>query len=112
MQLERDRADGTHIGGDVFARRTVTTRRGTHQHAVFIKNADRQTVQLQLAAPAQRITAFQTILDALVKRQETLFIKDVIQGQHRDFVAYLTESTQRFRTDALRRESGVINSGC
>ena len=102
LQLQRDRTDGAYVGGNVFTRRTITPRRGTHQHTVFIEKADRQTIQLQLAAPGQGVAAFEAILHALVKREEALFIKDVIQRQHWDFMTYLTESTQRLRAHALR----------
>jgi hypothetical protein len=49
-QLQRDRADGTHVGGNIFAGGAIATGRRLHQHAVFIENTDRQAVQLQLAA--------------------------------------------------------------
>ena len=103
LQLQRDRADGTHVGGDVFARRTVATRCGTHQHAVFVEKTDRQAIQLELAAPGEGVAAFQTILHALVKREEALFIKYVIQRQHRHLRAHLAESAQRLSADALGR---------
>ena len=101
LQLQRDRADGTHVGSDVFARRTVATRCGTHQHAVFIEKTDRQAIQLQFAAPGESVAAFQAILHALVKREKALFIEDVIQRQHRYFMTHLAESAQRLSADAL-----------
>ena len=97
LQLQRDRADGTHVGRNVFTRRAVATRRGTHQHAVFVEKTDRQAIKLQLAAPGESVAAFQTVLHALVKREEALFIKDVIQRQHRYFMAYLAERSHPAR---------------
>jgi pantothenate kinase type III len=111
-QLQRDGANGTHVGGNIFAGGAIATGRRLHQHAVFIENADRQAVQLQLAAVGQVIAAFQAILYALVEREEALFIKDVIQRQHRHFMADLAESASGAAPTRWVGESGVISSGC
>ncbi len=101
LQLQRDRANGAHVGGNVFPRGAIPSGRGTHQYAVFVEKADCQAIQLQLTAPGQRVVAFQAILHALVKRQEALFIEDVIQRQHRYFMTYLAECPQRLGANAL-----------
>ncbi len=103
MQLKRDGADGTHIGGNVFAGRTVTAGGGAGHHPVFVQNADGQAIQFQLAAPAQGIGLLQTVLDAFVEGEEAPFIKDVIQRQHGHFMAHLAEKGQWRGADTLGR---------
>ncbi|MNV07860.1 hypothetical protein D3C71_983120 [compost metagenome] len=112
-QLKWYCADGPHVGGDVFTGCAIAARGGAHQHAIFIQDTHRQTVELQLTAPCQRFSAFQSVLHALVEGKETLFVKDVIQRQHRHFMTHLAERGQRSRTHALRRrirgdEIGVL----
>ena len=101
MQLQRNGADSTHVGGNILTGGAVAARRRADQHAIFIKNAHRQAIKLQLTAPGQLIAAVQAVLNALVERQEALFVKNVIQRQHRHFVANLTKGRQRPCTDAL-----------
>ena len=93
MQLQRDRAYGTHVGGDVFPGSAITARCGTDQHAVFVEDADGQAIQLQLTAPGQGVAAFESILHTLIKGEKALFIEDVIQREHRHFMTYLAERT-------------------
>ncbi|SAJ28079.1 Uncharacterised protein [Enterobacter cloacae] len=45
-QFQRDRTNSAHISGDVFPGSAVAARCGTHHHAVLIKNANGQTIQL------------------------------------------------------------------
>ena len=50
VELERNGADGAHIGGHVVALGAVATGHGADEHAVFVLQADAQPVKLQLAA--------------------------------------------------------------
>ena len=45
VELERNGADGAHIGGHVVALGAVTTGHGADEHTVFILQADAQTIE-------------------------------------------------------------------
>ena len=103
MQPERDGADGSHVRGNILAGGAVAAGRRLHQHAVFVENAHRETVELQLAAVDERVSAFQAIQHPLVEGQKALFVKHVVQRQHRHFMADLAEGGQWRRPYALSR---------
>ena len=93
MQLEGDSANGSHIGGNILAGGTVAAGRGLHQYAVFVENTHREAVELKLAAVGEIVSAFQAILYPLVEGEKALFIKHVVQRQHRHFMADLAEGS-------------------
>ena len=50
MELQWHGTNGLDIGGDIVALGTVATGDRTNQHAVFVLEADAQSIELQLAA--------------------------------------------------------------
>ena len=101
MQFQRNRANSTDVRGDVFAGGAITTGRRTDQNAILIQNADGKAIKLQLTAPGDFFVTFQTIQYAFVESEKTLFIKNVVQRQHRYFMTDLAEGCQRRCTYAL-----------
>ncbi len=91
MQLEGDGANSSHVRGNIFASGAVAAGCRLHQHAVFVENAHREAVELKLAAVGKMICAFQAILYPLVEGEKALFVKHVIQRQHRHFMADLAK---------------------
>ncbi|VTN81339.1 Uncharacterised protein [Klebsiella pneumoniae] len=101
MQLEGDGANSSHVRGNIFAGGAVAAGCRLHQHAVFIENAHREAVELKLAAVGKTICAFQAILYPLVEGEKALFVKHVIQRQHRHFMADLAKGGEWRRPHPL-----------
>ena len=111
LQPERHIADGAHIAADILAGAAVATGGATHQLAVFVAQADRQTIELGLAAvrhlgaAAEQITAWQVeaLAYAAIKVQQVIIVKGVAKTQHRHFVTHLAKGAQRLAAHPLGR---------
>ena len=55
VQIMGNFRDGHHVGGDIFARETIAAGRGLCQHAVFIADRNRQSVDLRLSGNGNRV---------------------------------------------------------
>ncbi|MNK90474.1 hypothetical protein D3C87_1105300 [compost metagenome] len=111
MQLQRDVAHGAHVDADVFASSAVAARGAAYQHAVLIKQTDRQAIKFRLAAVLHRRPAteqiagrqVQTFGHPAIKFAHIGFFEGVAEAEHRHFVTHLGERGQRHAADALGR---------
>ncbi|MCY1395913.1 hypothetical protein D9M71_108690 [compost metagenome] len=113
LQAQRDVAHGAHVGADVLAGAAVATGGAAHQTAVLVEQADRQAVELGLAAvfhfrpAAEQVAGRQQLTQALahaaVEVQQVLFLEGVAQAEHRHFVAHLAEGRGSGAAHALGR---------
>ncbi|MNL46758.1 hypothetical protein D3C87_1694990 [compost metagenome] len=102
MQLERDITHGTHVDADVFAGGAIAARGTAHQHAVLIQQADRQAIELRLAAVLHRRATteqianrkIQTFGHSPVELAHVGFFEGVAEAEHRHFMAHLGERRQ------------------
>ncbi len=114
VQLERDVANGAHIGADVLASAAIAAGSTAHQMAVLVEQADRQTVELGFAAVfdggaiSEQVACWQiqAFAHAAVEIEQVLLLEGIAQAQHRHFMAYLTERRQRRTADPLGRRLG------
>ena len=79
-------------------------RRGEHEHAVLVAQADRRPVDLRLQHVA-RLLAAEALADALVERADLLLAVRVVDAHHRDGVRTGFSSVCTLAADALRRAS-------
>ncbi len=114
LQLERDIAHGAHIDADVFARGPVAACGTAHQCTVAVQQADRQAVQLGLAA-VLHLAAFakqipgrqvQPFCYTAVKLAQVVFFEGIAQAEHGHFVTHLSEGRQCGTAHPLRRRIG------
>ncbi|MCY1519297.1 hypothetical protein D9M68_540470 [compost metagenome] len=111
LQLERDVADGAHIDADVLASAAVATGGAAHQQTIPIQQADRQAIELGLAAVLDLGTIteqiagrqIQAFAHAAVEIEQVGLFEGVAEAEHRHFVPDLAESRQRHTADALGR---------
>lgn len=100
-----------HIHADVFAGGAVAPGGAAHQFAVQIQQADRQAIQLRLAAVFHRSTAAKQVAGRQVEAfghpaielEHGGFIEGVAQAEHRNLMLDLGERRQRRTADPLRR---------
>ncbi|CAM5345005.1 hypothetical protein RLIN73S_04400 [Rhodanobacter lindaniclasticus] len=113
-QLQRDRAHGAQVRGDVLAGLAIAAGGALHEHAVFVAQADRQAVQLGFHRK-HRIAPIQGLLDAPLELDHfpeaftiglAVLLECIAQRQHRDRVAHLGETALRARADLARRRIG------
>ena len=121
-QAQRDGLDRAQVGGHVLAGRAVTAGGTLHEDAVFVTQADRETVQLGFhrepgVADAQALLDAANEVAYLVVRIGTLGRIDVTEGvrqrQHRNGMAYFREFRSGLRSDPVRRRirRGEIRMG-
>ena len=97
-----DVADRAHIGGDVLADPTVSPCRGADEASVFVAQAHRQPVDLELGHELRR-HATQPAHDALRPRLELLGAHHVVEARHRHGVHDGGERRRRHAPHRCRR---------
>ena len=111
VQFQRNITHGAHVDADVFAGGAIAARGATHQFTVLIQQADRQAIELRLAAVFHRRAAakqvthrqVQALSDPAIEFKHGAFIEGVAEAEHRDFVTHLSERRQCRTADPLRR---------
>jgi hypothetical protein len=112
LEPQRDRADGAQVGRDVLADRAVAARGALDEAAVLVAQADREAVELQLGAVAQRGEIEAGIVGGLahtaVEGAHLLVLEGIEQREHRQRVPDLPECADRRATDPTGRGVGRI----
>ena len=111
VQLQRNIAHGAHVDANVFARGAIAPGGAAHQQTILIQQADRQAIELRLAAVFHRRAATKQIagrhveafVDAAIELAHVGFFESVAEAEHRNFVTHLSERGQRHAADALGR---------
>ncbi|MCY1518671.1 hypothetical protein D9M68_533940 [compost metagenome] len=114
LQPERHVADGAHIGADVLANAAVTAGGATHQLTVLVQQADRQAIQLGLAAvlhlgaSAEQVAASQaqSASNAAIEGTQVLLLEGVAQAEHGHLMAHLAERAEGLAAYPLGRRVG------
>jgi hypothetical protein len=103
--VERERARdvpyGADVRGDVLTGDAVAARRRSDEHAAFVRQGARHTVDLQLAR--ERRVVADAADDPLVPGVELLERERVVERAHRRQVADRCEQRRRGAADRLRR---------
>ena len=94
--------NGFDVGGDHFPAKTIAARCRHRQQAVFINQADCQTVKLWLHRIFNRL-ALQTFAYAAIKGLHFCFFKGIVQGKHGNAMRVLRKACRGLRADTLRR---------
>ena len=110
IEPQRDRADGAQVGRHILADGAVATRGPLHEAPVLVAQADRQAVELQLRAVAQR-RGIETsggggLAHAPVEAADIVVGECVLQRQHRQRVPHLAEAGRERAADAPGRRLG------
>ncbi|MND61765.1 hypothetical protein D3C80_530270 [compost metagenome] len=103
-QLVRDFLDGPDIGGDVFARRAVTTRRRGLQPAVLVADRHGKPVDLRLGGKGDGIIRQmpEEAIDRTHEIPQILFRKRIVERQHRPRMHDWRKGRKRREADFLR----------
>ena len=104
-QPERDALDRAQVGGDVLALVPVASRRALREHAAFVNEADRESVELGLAGVFDR-SGTEPLANAPVERLDLLVLEGVVEREHRDAMSHRPERLQRRRPHPQRRRVG------
>jgi len=111
LQLEGNVAHGAHVDADVFTGGAVASGGPAHQYAVLVQQADRQAIELGLAAVLHRCATteqvasrqIQAFVDPAIELAHVDFFEGVTEAEHRDFVTHLGEGRKRSAADTLGR---------
>ena len=101
-QAQRNGADSTDIGSDVFAGRTIAAGRGADQHTVLVEETDGEPVELRLSDKLDCCKA-ELLGAAPMKVSELCAVEDVGEGQHRQRMTHSGELRSCCASDALSR---------
>ena len=106
-QFQRHRADGARVPRDLVSLDAVAARRGAHQEAVFIHQAQGDAVGLQLGDVLDALLR-QGLAHPLVEGEDVLPGIAVVEAEHRGGVADGRELLRRLTTDPLRGRVGAF----
>ena len=104
-QIERERADGPHVVGDVVTGRAVAAGRGVGQLAAAINQRHRDAVDLGLhgdgdAFPSEVLLQPAVEIDQLrLRHRGVLQFEDIVDAEHRNEVPDLLEAFEGRATD-------------
>ena len=102
---KRHRAHGAHVGGYVFANRTVAAGDAANQLAGFVTQGQRHAVELELADVFNVVSSAEFVHAALPIAQ-LFFAVGVVEREHGRGVWGFDESLARLAAHALRRRIG------
>ena len=100
-EIARNVVDRGDIGGDVFTDASVAARRGLHEPAVLVPQADGQAVELQLAHE-RRCCTIETFGHPISPGSEFVAVHRVVEAHHRNAVGDRRER----RADRCAHETG------
>ncbi len=109
LEPVRDRADRADVGRDVLADAAVATRDAAGQHAVLVRQRDRQAIDLELAEELGVVDAFAQ--DARVPALELLDRERVVEAVEPLPVLVGLERRRDHAADLLRRRVGRAELG-
>ena len=105
MQLWRDAANGSEIGGDIVAGGAVAARCAASEDAFLITEINGEAVHFGLDDPIEFFVR-QDALNAIYKFAQFLLRIGVVEAQHRFEMLDRFESLKRLAADALRWRIG------
>ena len=105
-QAQRNLPDGAYVGCDVLAGLAIAPRGGPHQHAVFVAQAERQTVKFKFGHIRDRRRVgieLELAADACIEvfSAAGLGIGFGADAEHRRFVAHAAKGVQHLSAHAL-----------
>ncbi len=116
LDVQRDRADGAQVVGDVLAHLPVPAGGAALEHPVAVDKRDRQAVDLRLdhvgEARLSRPFAREVVAHPLDPRAQLVLRARVGERQHGLQVRDLLQPADRGAPHALRGRVGVRSSGC
>ncbi len=108
LQAQGYRGDGADIAADVLAGSAIATGGAAHQHAVFVEQADRQTIELRLGG-VFHLLYLQAFADPAIEIGQLFVIKGIVQGQHGQRMLHRAKGLDGFGADPLGR--GIRGDG-
>ncbi len=102
-QFQRQRSDRLQIRRYVLALLPVPARRRAHEHAVRVRGADRETVELRFRGIFHGGRIPEALANAPVEIADLLLAERIVERQHRQPMPDCRERRDRRGADALRR---------